>query len=476
VTVVQSDLAFASAFDIAAAIRARQVSPVEIVRTYLERIRRLNPQLNACITVLEDEALAAARDAERALVHGEPQGQLFGVPIAVKDQFWSRGTRTTNGSRALQDFVPDEDATVVARLKAAGAILIAKLNMSELALGGTRRPPWGTPHNPWDHTRTPGESSSGCGVAVAAHLCAASLGEDTGGSGRWPAAYCGIVGLRPTYGLVSRYGTMPACWFLDAPAPMTKTARDAAVVLGAIAGHDPKDLLTSRRRVPDYVGGLSESLAGIRVGVIAELDESDALDPEVRRTVDAATAVLHALGATVRRVNVPLILAAGGMLAATCDIESAAANDRLFRTQLDDLDGATRTRLLAAALLPVAHYGRGLRARVVLRQQLLEALGNVDVLVSATSPYPPPLHDAHTATFTSTADVRARFFMQRAYLSGYSLAALPALSVPCGFTNSGLPVGMQIAGRPFSEGALLSVAHAYESATSWHTRRAPAID
>src|SRR5438067_8709606 len=219
-----------SAAETAIAIKAKQVSPVEVVQAYLARIERLDAQLHAYITVLHDEALAAARQAEQTVLRGGDLGPLFGVPVAVKDQFWTQGVLTTNGSRVYRDFVPDADATVIARLQQAGTILLGKLNLSELAMGGTQEPPWGIPRNPWDLERTPGESSSGSGVALAAHLCAASVGEDTGGSGRGPASYCSVVGLRPTYSRVSRYGVMTSCWFLDQPAPMTKTVEDCAHV------------------------------------------------------------------------------------------------------------------------------------------------------------------------------------------------------------------------------------------------------
>ena len=248
----RDDLAFLSAAETAQAIATKQASPVDVVQAYLSRIERLDGHLHAYITVLRDEALAAARQAEQALKRGDALPPLFGVPMAVKDQFWTKGILTTNGSRVYRDFVPSEDATIVTRLKEAGAILLGKLNLSELAMGGTQQPPYGIPRNPWDLERTPGESSSGSGVALAAHLCAASVGEDTGGSGRGPASCCSAVGLRPTFTRVSRYGMTPMCWFTDAASPMTKTVRDCALVLGAIAGYDPQDPSTSRNAVPDY--------------------------------------------------------------------------------------------------------------------------------------------------------------------------------------------------------------------------------
>jgi aspartyl-tRNA(Asn)/glutamyl-tRNA(Gln) amidotransferase subunit A len=472
----RDDLVFLSAADTAAAIAARQLSPVEVVQAYLARIDRLDAQLHAYITVLRDEALAAARRIEQAVQRGDRLGPLAGVPVAVKDQFWTKGIRTTNGSRVYADFIPHDDATVVARLKAAGAILLGKLNLSELAMGGTQQPPFGLPRNPWDLERTPGESSSGSGVALAAHLCAASVGEDTGGSGRGPAACCNVVGLRPTFTRVSRYGMTPMCWFCDAAAPMTKTVRDCALVLGAIAGYDPKDPYTSRKPVPDYTARLGEDIRGLRLGLIRELQEHDDMHPEVRQAVDAALEVFKGLGAEVREVSIPLVALAGAIFVGVADTEGAGARDEILRRRPADLDPATRTRLQAAALVPAKVYNRAMKARVLLRRQFMQALEQVDVLVSATMPHPPPKHSALTAPFTGADDVRRRFFFRRAYTGCYALTALPAISIPAGFASDDLPIGLQLGARPFAEATLLQAAYAYEQATPWHTRRAPAAE
>jgi aspartyl-tRNA(Asn)/glutamyl-tRNA(Gln) amidotransferase subunit A len=471
---VSSDMAFLSAAETARAIRTKQVSPVEVVQAYLARIARLDTTLHAYITVLQEAALSAARQAEQQLMGGARLGPLFGVPVAVKDQFWTRGILTTNGSRAYRNFVPPDDATVITRLRQAGTILLGKLTLSELAMGGTRQPPWGIPRNPWDLERTPGESSSGSGVALAAHLCATSVGEDTGGSGRGPGAYCNVVGLRPTYTRVSRYGMTPMCWFMDAAAPMSKTVEDCALVLGAIAGYDPHDPFTSRRPVPDYTAQLGQPLRGIRVGLIRELHAHNDMHPEVRTAIDNALTVLREQGADVQEVSIPLIAVTGAIFVGIADTEGAGARDDLLRSRAAELDAATRTRLQAAALVPAKLYNRAMKARVVLRQQFMAALNQVDILVSATAPQPPPKHAALTAPFVGADDVRARFFFRRAYTGCYALTALPAISVPGGFTTDNLPIGLQLGARPFAEGLLLQVAHAYEQATPWHTRRAPA--
>jgi len=466
------DIPFLSAAETAEAIKSKQVSPVEVVQAYLARIDRLDAQLHAYITLLREEALATARQAEQTLMRGDGLGSLFGVPVAVKDQFWTRGILTTNGSRVYRNFVPDDDATVVTRLAKAGTILLGKLNLSELAMGGTQQPPWGIPCNPWDLERTPGESSSGSGVALAAHLCAASVGEDTGGSGRGPAACCSVVGLRPTFTRVSRYGMTPMCWFMDAAAPMTKTVQDCALVLGAIAGYDQKDPSTSRKAVPDYTAQLGQGIRGVRVGLIRELHEHDDIHPEVKQAIHKALEVFRGLGVEVCEVSVPLIPLAGAIFVGIADTEGAGARDEVLRTRAAELDAATRTRLQAAALVPAKVYNRAMKARVLLRQQFMVALQRVDVLVSATMPHPPPKHTALTAPFKGTEDVRARFFFRRSYTSCYALTALPAISIPGGSTTEHLPIGLQLGARPFAEATLLRVAHAYEQATPWHTRRA----
>ena len=468
------DIAFLSAAATAEAIRNGGLTPVDAVRAYLDRIDSLDSRLSAYITVTREEALDAAEQVGRRLSAGESLGPLAGVPAAVKDQFWTKGILTTNGSRVYQDFVPSEDATVIKRLKEAGMVLLGKLNMSELAMGGTRNPPWGIAANPWDLERTPGESSSGSGVALSAHLCAASIGEDTGGSGRGPAAYCGVVGLRPTFTRVSRYGMSHMCWFMDAAAPMTKTVEDCALVLGAIAGYDPNDPYTSRLPVPDYTRGMKDGVQGLRVGLVRELHNSSDMHPEVRSAIDASLAVFKDLGAEVKDVSIPLVELAGAIFVGIADTEGAGARDEILRTRPQDLDQASRTRLLSGALVPAKLYNRAAKARVLLRRQFMEALQDVDVLVSPTSPYPAPKHTALTARFENAEDVRARFFFRRAYTGCYALTALPAISVPGGFTGEGLPIGLQLGAAPFAETTLFRAAYAYEQATPWHTRVAPA--
>jgi aspartyl-tRNA(Asn)/glutamyl-tRNA(Gln) amidotransferase subunit A len=457
----------------AALVRTRQVSPVDLVRAYLERIDRLDGRLRAYITVTREAALDAARDAEAAVMRGAALGSLHGVPFAVKDQFATRGVRTTAGSRILADHVPDEDATVVARLVAAGGILLGKLNLTEFALGGTIHYPFGQPRNPWNTDHDTGGSSAGSGVAVAAALCAVSLGEDTGGSVRTPASWCGVAGHRPTWGLVSRHGCIPLSWSHDAPGPLGRTVEDCALVLEVIAGQDPRDPLTARRAVPDYRAALIGDVRGLRVGVIGELTHGGETEPEVRDAVVAATGVLRTLGADVDEVSLPLIPRAGAAFMAICDSEGAGLHLSWLRTRADEYDEGTRRRLLAASLLPAALLQKAQHARALVRQQIREALTRHDVLVAPTSHRAAPTIATFTAPITSTKEAAARFFTRRSFTTPAALAGVPAVAVPCGFGASGLPLSLQIIGRRFEDATVLRVAHAYEQSTDWHRRRPP---
>ena len=470
------EIVFLSAEATSAAIRAGEFTATDAVNAYLRRIDDIDGAIKSYITVCREEALAAAAEADEAMRRGDAAtvgGVLFGAPVAVKDQFNTGGILTSNGSRAYAGHVPSEDATVVARLKAAGAILLGKLNLSELAMGGTADPPYGTPQNPWRREHTPGESSSGSGAALAAHLCAASVGEDTGGSGRGPASYCNAVGLRPTFTRISRHGITPMCWFMDAASPMTKTVEDCALVLGAVAGYDPLDPTTSRRPTPDYRGMLDGDIRGMRVGRMTELCNSPDMHGDVRRATDAALETLAGLGAAVMDVSLPLTEIAGAIFVGIADTEGAGARDGLMRRAPELLDRASRTRLQSAALVPAKVQNRAMKARALLRRQFEEAFGQVDVLVSPTAPYPAPRHDALTAPFESADDVRRRFFFRRSYTGCYPLAGMPAVSIPGGFTEDGLPIGLQLGGGPFAEATILRAAYAYQEATDWHTRRAP---
>ena len=300
----RADIPFLSAAELGRLIKDKEVSPVEAVEAYLERIDDLDFKFNAYFTVCRKEALKGAQDAEQAILKGNYLGPMHGIPVAAKDQFWSKGIRTTGGTHLLADFFPDEDSTVLSNLKKAEGILLGKTNMPELAISPANR--FSTGHNPWGLDRHTGGSSSGSAVAVSTFMCSTALGEDTSGSIRNPAGWCGLVGLRPTWGRVSRYGCAPGAWSFDTIGPMSRTVEDAAITLGAIAGHDPKDPYTWETPVPDYRAALAGNIQGTRVGVITEQVGSDVVEPEVREAVIKATSTLAELGAEVEDVSIPL--------------------------------------------------------------------------------------------------------------------------------------------------------------------------
>jgi aspartyl-tRNA(Asn)/glutamyl-tRNA(Gln) amidotransferase subunit A len=467
------DLAFTGAARQAALVREKRVSPVELVTAYLERIERLDGRLRAFITVCRESALEAAARAEAEAARGNWRGPLHGIPFAVKDQLDTAGLLTTSGSALLRANIPAADSTVVARLGAAGAILLGKLNLTEFALGGTIRFPYGQPRNPWNLEHDPGGSSSGSGIAAAAALCSITLGEDTGGSVRSPASHCGAVGLRPTWGRVSRHGCFPAAWSMDQVGPLTRTVEDAALVLGVIAGYDAKDPLTSRAAVADYRAALSGAAAGLRIGVIAELVDGTETEPEVRAAVREASRGLAGQGAAVEDISLPLVPLAGAVFMALCDSEAAGRHKGWLSTRAEEYDQGTRRRLVTAGLIPAVAIHQAARARALIREQVLEALGKFDLLLAPTSPHPAPAIASHTAPITSKEEAGARFFGRRSYTTPASLAGVPAISVPCGFTSGGLPIGLQLIGRPFAESAVLRAAHAWEKTGGLATRRPP---
>ena len=466
----KTEIPFLSTLQLAELLRSREVSPVEAAEAYLERIDQVDDKLNSYITICRDEAMAEARQAQHDIAAGRYLGPLHGIPVAVKDQFWTKGVRTTNGSTIHRDFFPDEDATVIANLRSAGAVLLGKLNMSEYASGDAFRHPYGRPRNPWDLSRNPGTSSSGSGAATAAFLCSTSLGEDTGGSIRGPASFCGLVGIRPSWGRVSRYGVFGASWSMDTVGPISRTTVDCAVTLGAIAGHDPKDPYTWDVPVPDYAAALTGDIRGLKVGVVQERVNNDAVEPEINDAVMRGVAVLGELGAVIQEVSIPLIVHSAAMSSAIISSDAAALNRRDISENLEEFDHNNQVRLLMGSILPAGAYQRATKLRHLLRQQIMDALDKVDVLVMPTSSIPAPLiPDA--AGISSKQEVLDGYAGRRSFTAPYNLANCPALSIGCGFTSDNLPIGLQIAAKPFDETTCFRVAHAYEQATDWHTRR-----
>ncbi len=452
-------------------VRRRVLSPAELTRAYLERIQRQDGDLLAYITVLSAEPLAAATAAQEEIARGHYRGPLHGIPIALKDLMLTRGIRTTCGSRILRDWVPDADATVAARLSEAGAILLGKLNMHEFAYGPTGvNPHYGTPRNPWDRQRMPGGSSSGSAVAVAAGLCAGALGTDTGGSIRIPAAFCGLVGLKPTYGRVSRAGVIPLAWSLDHVGPMTRTVTDAALLLQVVAGRDPADPSAVDVPVPDYLRAIQGEIRGLRLGLPKDLF-FERLDPEVRAAVLAAARSLEGMGASVEEVPLPGVQHAGSASFAIIAAEATAYHEPYLKARAAEYGADVRARLATGQFILAGHYLKAQRARQVIRAEVDAALRHVHALLLPTTPIPAPPLDAREISLDGlTEDVR--WWLIRC-TRPINVTGHPALSVPCGLTAAGLPIGLQLVGRHFDEATLLRIGHTFEAVSPVRDLRPP---
>lgn len=460
-----------SAAQLGELIRNRAVSPVEVVQATLDRISEVNPDLNSYWLVLESEALAAAQVAEAEITRGEYRGVLHGIPLGVKDVFHTRGVRTTAGSRVLADFVPDQDATAVARLQTAGAIMMGKQATHEFAYGVTNiNPHYGPTRNPWDRSRIPGGSSGGTGAALAAMMCTVGLGSDTGGSVRIPAACCGVVGLKPTYGRVSRHGVVPLSLTMDHVGPMARTVTDVALMLQILAGWDPLDQSSSRTPVPDFSPALGENVRGLRIGVPVDYFFDD-LDPEVELAVRAAIQDLGDLGAEIVEVSLPHIVDVMVAQYAIVLAEASAWHLPLLQTHSEQYSPELRSLLEAGCVMPSLHYIQAQQVRTLVAQDFYTALTQADVLVTPTLPVPvPSIGATHVQSGNRTESVIDAMIRLTCPMDQ---AGLPTLSLPCGFTSAGLPVGFQVVGRPFAEATVIQVGHAYESAREWHRRSPP---
>jgi aspartyl-tRNA(Asn)/glutamyl-tRNA(Gln) amidotransferase subunit A len=455
-------IAYATIRELGAQYRARQLSPVEVTRALLARIEKLDPALHAFVTLTADRALADAGAAEAALARGDAR-PLLGVPIAHKDIYLTKGIRTTGGSALLADWTPDEDATCVGRWAQAGTVLLGKLITHEFAMGlqfpGHRFPP---ARNPWNVAHIPGGSSSGSGAALAAGLVHGATGSDTGGSIRGPAAFCGIVGLKPTYGRASRAGVLTLSWTLDHTGPMARTVEDCAFLLQPLAGHDPFDPASSRAPVEDYVAALGSDVRGVRIGVVRNYF-FEGVDPEIERAFEEAMATLRRLGAEVRDVTIPSLAATHSFLLILL-AEAYAYHERDLRAHPELYGDVLRERLLAGALVTGTEYVQAQRIRSQICDETAAVLRDVDVLATPTTPKPAtPFTVAHDPDFG----------FPRSNMPPFNITGLPTLALPCGFAASGLPLSLQLAARPFEESLVLRVGHAYEQATTWHTRRPP---
>ena len=468
----KKEIPFLTASQLSKLIETKEVSPVEATEAYLDRIQEVDSRLNSYVTVTGEQALESARRAEQEIATGVNRGPLHGVPMAVKDQFNTAGVLTTGGSGILKENVPEEDATVITRLKDAGAVLLGKLNMSEFAMAEIYNHPYGTPRNPWDLERNPGTSSSGSGAATAAFLCASSLGEDTGGSIRGPANFSGLVGLRPSHGRVSRHGVLGGSWSMDTVGPISRSVEDAAITIQAIAGHDPKDTYSRDVPVPDYRKALTGDIEGIKMGVIQEHMDSPNLDPEFRETVAKAISLLGEMGASSEYTSISLAPDAGALTMSILSVEWSNLHRKLFEENFKELDHNNKIRFLTGSIIPAQFYYKAQKIRTALRQQILEAFEKVDVLVLPTGPVTAPLVESSPG-IQSKEHALMGLAGRISFTGPFNLAGTPALSVPCGFSSSGMPMGLQIVGRPFAEETVLKVAYAYEQNTDWRSRRPP---
>ena len=445
-------------------VRRKAISPVELTRTCLQQIERLNPVLNAFIMVTAEEALAQARDAENEVGRGRWRGPLHGIPIGLKDNIDTAGVRTTLASAVFENRVPSADAEVVRRLRAAGAVLIGKQNLHEVAFGTTAAiSHFGPVHNPWQPDRIAGGSSGGSAAAVAAGLCFGAVGTDAGGSIRVPSAYCGIVGLKPTYGLVGMRGGGDAGWWsMNHVGPMCRSVADAALLLSAIAGYDPRDSTSVEAPVPNYTRALRARVSTLRLGVPRAVFY-DRLDPEIDAAIKTALERLRELTAGLRDVSLPPIsdtIAPNIVLA-----ENYAFHSPYFANTPQLYHAAIRRNLQQGSQVSAAAYIQSRRELDEARRAIRAVFSTVDLLVTPTTPVVPPTIEEAVRLGIELELIRNT--------SPFNTYGVPTISVPCGFTRSGMPIGIQISGPHFGETRVLALAQAYEQATDWHTRRPP---
>jgi aspartyl-tRNA(Asn)/glutamyl-tRNA(Gln) amidotransferase subunit A len=463
-----AELAFMTIAEASRRIEKKDLSPVELAAALIRRTEALDPQLDAYLRPTPELGLDQARAAERDIMNGHYRGPMHGIPFALKDIYATAGIRTTGHSRTCIDTVPDFDATTVAKLKSAGAVLTGKLGTHEFAHGGPSFDlPWPPARNPWNRDHFTGGSSSGSGAAVAAGFAPVALGSDTGGSIRGPAALCGIVGLKPTYGLVSRYGVYTNSFSFDHAGPMTWTVEDCAIVLQAIAGYDSNDPASATHPVPDFRAALTGDIRGVRIGVVRHLHEVDCrVSPAVATALEAAFGVLRGLGAELAEVRLRPAQDYYDVKVTIAESELLAVHERALRTRASDFGEDFLGRVLPAVLIGARDYVQAQRERRRILAETAPVFEKFDVLVTATAGGPaPPLGAWRTI----------EFWRRPSLTTPFNVTGGPALAQCIGFSDSGLPLSMQIVGPPFAEAAVLRVAHAYEEATPWRARR-PQLD
>lgn len=458
-----SELFFDSLGSVARQLESKQISSVELTDLMLERIDVLNPKLNAYTTVTADSAREQARQADAEITSGDYKGPLHGVPIAVKDLLQTAGTKTTCGSVLKRDWVPTVDATVVAKLKQAGAVLLGKLNMTEFALSGYH-PNLPVPVNPWAQDRWAGVSSSGSAVASAAGMAFGTLGSDTGGSIRFPSAVNGVVGIKPTFGTVSKHGAFPLAHTLDHVGPITRRVEDATLMLQAVAGFDTNDPFSVRRSIPDFSADLNAGVNGLKIGLDEKYCATDA-HPEVTAAVLEASEVLAGLGAKIVPVDIDSIREVCAYWGAVVAVETALAHKQTFPAQADEYGPVIKAALEAAPLVTAADYAQARLLAAQVAATLNDALNVVDVLLCPGAPLPAmPLED-FPPTVVLPPEAVASFV---GFSAPMNFSGHPTISVPCGQSSEGLPLGLQLVGRHHDETTLIRVAQAYEQATDWH--------
>ncbi len=470
-------------------LRQRDLSAEELTTAVLARIRELDGRLHCYLTVDEEGALAQAREADKRLAAGEAT-PLTGIPLAIKDLIVTQGLRTTCASKYLENFIPPYDATVMAKLRQAGAVILGKVNMDEFAMGSsTENSAFGVTRNPWNLDYIPGGSSGGSAAAVAADLCLASLGSDTGGSIRQPASHCGVVGLKPTYGRVSRFGLVAFASSLDQIGPITKDVTDSALLLQAIAGHDPKDATSAPLPVPDYTAALNQEVTGLQIGVPKEYF-LPGLDPAVEQAVGAALQHFEKLGATLVEVSLPHTEYA---IAVYYLIATAEASSNLARydgvkygwrdpeakellamyraTRSQGLGTEVRRRIMLgtyalSAGYYEAYYGKASQVRTLIRRDFEQVFTSCQVVATPVAPTP-------AFRLGEKSDDPLTMYLSDIFTISANLAGIPGLSLPCGFSSAGLPIGLQLLAKPFDEATLLRAAHAFERTTTFHRRKPP---
>ena len=445
--------------EVGARLKARELSPVELTTAILQRIEALDGNLKSYATVMADSAMASARAAEQEIAAGNYRGGLHGVPIAVKDLCFTTGVATMGGAQVLRDFVPDFDGTVVRRLNAAGAVILGKLNLTEGAMAGYN-PKFDIPINPWGADRWSGASSSGSGVATAAGLCYASLGSDTGGSIRFPSAACGTVGIKPTWGRVSRYGVLALAASLDHVGPMTRSASDAGVVLQAMAGHDPNDATSLTAPVPNMLGGLASGVSGIRIGVDERYIGED-VDSELAVSVMEGARLLESMGARLMPVKIPDTVPYSRAWGVLCSAEAAAAHRDTYPSRADEYGPWFRGWLEKGAGYSAVDYSIASYTRLACNGALSEIFDGVDVIVCPSMTTPPErvTHEALYGPMDEEEWTWGRFTVP------YDFSGAPTISLPSGLNSEGLPLSIQFVGRHLTEPVLVQVGHAYEQAT-----------